>query len=63
MLDRDRIIKRAEDVFGDPEKASMWLRQHNRVLGNVRPVDLLDTPEGVQQVEIILGRIEHGVYS
>jgi len=34
-----------------------------RALGSVRPLDLLDTDLGAQQVERILGRIEHGVYS
>lgn len=63
MSDRDRDIKHAEEIFGAREKAFLWLGRPNAVLGNAKPVDLLDTPEGVQRVETVLGRIEHGIYS
>src|SRR5881397_3951675 len=58
-----RVLARAEDVFGSQERAGAWLRGTVRALGSVRPLDLLDTDLGAQQVERILGRIEHGVYS
>lgn len=63
MMDQDRVLKHAEEVFGDPAKAFLWLRRPNAVLRNATPIDLLDTPEGIQQVDTLLGRIEHGVYS
>ena len=58
-----RVAARAEDVFGSQERAGAWLRGTVRALGSVSPLDLLDTDLGAQQVERILGRIEHGVYS
>ncbi len=63
LLRLARVVARAEDVFGSQERAGAWLRGTVRALGGVRPLDLLDTDLGAQQVERILGRIEHGVYS
>jgi putative toxin-antitoxin system antitoxin component (TIGR02293 family) len=58
-----RIAAQAEMVFNDSEKARQWLLRSNRALGHVSPLSLLDTDEGVRQVEAVLGRIEHGVWS
>ncbi len=58
-----RIAARAEEVFGDLVKARTWMVRPNRALGNVLPLNLLDTDEGTRQVEAVLGRIEHGVWS
>jgi putative toxin-antitoxin system antitoxin component (TIGR02293 family) len=63
LLRLARVAARAEDVLGSQERAGAWLREPVRALGRVRPLDLLDTDLGAQQVERILGRIEHGVYS
>lgn len=58
-----RIAARAEEVLGASEQARRWLVEPNRALGSVAPLSLLDTDEGARQVEAILGRIEHGVFS
>ncbi len=58
-----RIVFRAEEVFGEPERAHRWLRKPNRVLDGEAPINLLDTDFGAKQVETVLGRIEHGVVS
>ncbi len=58
----DEVKKRSIEVFGDEEKAHHWLYSPNYALGDVRPIDLLHSREGVQQVLDILGRIEHGVF-
>jgi len=63
LLRLARIAAYAEEVFGKREKAAAWLQKPNRALGGVVPLDLLDTDLGALQVEQILGRIEHGVYS
>jgi len=57
------IAARAIEVLGTAEQAARWLRHPNRALGGVVPLELLDTGPGSRQVEQILGRIEHGVYS
>ncbi len=58
-----RVIVRAIDALGDPEKARTWLRTENRALRGETPLGLLATDIGARMVERILGRIEHGVYS
>lgn len=58
-----RVAAEAARVLGDDAKAGLWLRDPNVALGGQRPIDLLRTDLGAHQVEIILGRIEFGVYS
>lgn len=58
-----RIQARAEDVFGEPEKAALWLNRQNRLLNDQTPLEAIQTDTGLQLVMTILGRIEHGVYS
>jgi len=58
-----RIGAMAAYVLGSEQKASVWLHEQNRVLGGIAPLDILDTDIGARQVEDVLGRIEHGVYS
>jgi putative toxin-antitoxin system antitoxin component (TIGR02293 family) len=58
-----RVLARAADVLGSTAKAARWLQKPNRALESVPPLTLLDTDLGVRQVEAVLGRIEHGVYS
>jgi len=58
-----RIAAQAVQVLGSEERASHWLQRPNGALGGEPPIALLDTDLGARQVEEILGRIEHGVYS
>lgn len=58
-----RVFAQAEDVFEDRDKARAWLCRPNRALGGKTPLSLLDTDLGVRQVDTIMGRIEHGVFS
>ena len=58
-----RVLVRAEEVFGDKNKASRWLRRPHPLLSGKQPLELLDTDIGSRQVDTLLGRIEHGVYS
>jgi putative toxin-antitoxin system antitoxin component (TIGR02293 family) len=63
LLRLARVVAQAEEVFGSPERAGAWLRGTVRALGERRPLDLLDTDLGAQQVERVLGRVEHGLHS
>ena len=58
-----RIAVQAAEILGGREEASRWLHAPNRALGGQTPLELLDTDLGSRQVEDVLGRIEHGVYS
>ena len=57
-----RIRARAEEVFGEPNKAALWLNRPNRSLSHQTPLEAIQIDTGLQLVMTILGRIEHGVY-
>ncbi|WP_168183916.1 type II RES/Xre toxin-antitoxin system antitoxin [Methylocaldum sp. SAD2] len=58
-----RVLAHAERVLGIRGKAAEWLHRPNRALHGSVPVDLLDTDIGATQVDDVLGRLEHGVFS
>lgn len=58
-----RMAALAEEVLGTRRKATRWLHQPNRALGQTVPLRQLDTELGARQVEDLLLRIAHGVHS
>ena len=56
-----RVLAHADRVFEDPEESAAWIQSPNAALGEQQPLTLLDTDVGVQQVDRVLGRIEHGI--
>lgn len=58
-----RLLKKAEDVFGDAKAAREWLTNKQAGLGNAAPLEFAKTEIGAREVENLLGRIEYGVYS
>jgi len=58
-----RAMSRIEEVFEDKDIALDWVRRPNKALLGMRPIDILDTDAGVERVDEVLTRIEHGVYS
>ncbi len=69
MQESDRLIRyerlygRAEAVLGGAGAARDWLNQPARALGFVSPLNFAETETGAREVENLLGRIEHGVFS
>lgn len=57
------LFARIVDVFGTPEKATLWVKKPNPALGDTLPSELLDTYAGIEIVRDCLIRIEHGVYN
>lgn len=57
------LLDRAVDVLGGLEAARAWLNAPSRALGDSTPLDFADTEPGAREVEALLGRIEHGVFS
>lgn len=55
-----RIHELACQVFGDPEKASIWLTSESRALNEI-PLRMLDTDIGTQRVQQELRQIEFGM--
>lgn len=62
LLQLVTLFQRGYDVFGK-EKFDRWIRTEVQSLSNQRPIDLLDTPIGIQMVEDLIGQIEYGIYS
>jgi putative toxin-antitoxin system antitoxin component (TIGR02293 family) len=58
-----RIALRAAEVLGSPENARKWLTEPARALGGEKPLAFADTEPGAREVERLLIRLEHGVYS
>ena len=58
-----RVTVQAADTFGSLEKARAWLHRPNEALGGDTPISQLDTEIGEHQVEQLLARIEHGIFS
>ena len=56
------ILAKATEVFGSKEDAEKWLERAAVGLDQRRPIDLLDTPAGVELVEIYLTQLDYGVY-
>jgi len=57
------IALRAVNVLGSPENARKWLTEPARALGGEKPLEFADTEPGSREVERLLIRLEHGVYS
>jgi len=58
-----RLFHRATEVLGNPEKARAWLNAPAIAFDSELPLDFADTEIGAREVEALLGRIEHGVFS
>ncbi len=58
-----RLFDQARRVFGDAASARLWLKFPQQALGQVAPLDYARTELGAREVEDLLGRIDHGVYS
>jgi putative toxin-antitoxin system antitoxin component (TIGR02293 family) len=56
-----RVLAHANRVFEDRGESADWIQTPNSALGKQQPLTLLDTDIGVQQVDQVLGRIEHGI--
>ena len=52
---------RALEIFEDAETAAHWIQTPNVSLGNVAPLILLDSDEGLRRVLAELSAIEYGL--
>ena len=58
-----RIFNRALEVMGTEDAARRWIHTPIKPLGSKTPFEYADTEVGAREVEAVLGRIEHGVFS
>ena len=58
------VYKKSLILFeGNAEQAIGWLKTPQLALGNVSPIQCIETEPGASEVEELIGRIEYGVYS
>ncbi|RYD23372.1 MAG: DUF2384 domain-containing protein [Verrucomicrobiaceae bacterium] len=57
------VVQKALDVLEDKDASRRWMTQPKRALGGLTPLRCCDTEVGAREVEALLGRIEHGVFS
>ena len=57
------VASEAAETLSSLEKARVWLKSPNRALASDMPLDLLDTEIGARQVEDVLLRLNHGLFS
>ncbi len=58
-----RLFDRAKQVFGTDENTRGWFNAKILALGRKTPLEYAQTEPGAREVENIIGRIEHGVFS
>ena len=58
-----RLLRRATEVFSKEEAARDWLKSPAVAFSGESPLSFADTEIGAREVEYLLGRIEHGVFS
>lgn len=59
-----RLIAQAIALFeGSKPSALRWFVQPNRALGKLSPLEMAATETGAREVENLIGRLEHGVFS
>ena len=64
LLRLSKLLEASADLFeGDRDGAVAWLRSPNRALGGESPLALSKTEIGAREVENLIGRLEHGVFS
>jgi uncharacterized protein (DUF2384 family) len=63
MSSRSELIKYANYVWDEEEKARLWLRQPHAMLGGVAPMSKLNTPGGISEVETLLKKLFFGLPS
>lgn len=59
----DELFKHGFSVFEDSQKFAHWLKKPNGALNGKIPADIIHTKDGIKEVDKILGRIEHGIFS
>jgi putative toxin-antitoxin system antitoxin component (TIGR02293 family) len=57
-----RVTAKAEQVFGEPERAWRWLRKPKHRFDGRTPVEMLATDAGARLVEEMIGQIDHGMF-
>jgi len=61
ILELSLLFEHGWECFGDKSNFRAWLDDSYIPYGNVTPLSLLDTTQGIELVHNALGRIQHGI--
>lgn len=57
------LFDRALQVLHSQNRVQLWFKSPQKGLGGQTPLEYADTEPGAREVEDLLGRLEHGVFS
>lgn len=61
---REDVFAEAVELFESDRKAALaWLHQPLRAIGHEVPSEYMNSPENIQEVRNVIGRLEHGVWT
>ena len=64
LLRGARVFEMVVELFeGDVDQARNWLLASNSALGGANPLEFTSTEVGAREVESLIGRLEHGVFT
>jgi putative toxin-antitoxin system antitoxin component (TIGR02293 family) len=64
LVSLSRLLSLAIELFeGDVRAALNWFTAKNRALGGMSPLSAAATEVGSREVEAVIGRLEHGVFT
>ena len=64
LVSVSRLFAQTFELFeGDTEAGMRWFTSPNRALGGLSPIEAAATETGSREVENLIGRLEHGVFT
>ncbi len=64
LVSVSRLLAQTFELFeGNIEAAMRWFQNPNRALGGQSPLQVAATETGAREVENLIGRLEHGVFT
>lgn len=58
-----RLFEQATVVLGNVDQARTWIKSPKKAFRGKTPLEYADTEVGAREVEDLLGRLDHGVFS
>jgi putative toxin-antitoxin system antitoxin component (TIGR02293 family) len=64
LVSVSRLLAQTFELFeGNTEAGMRWFQKPNRALGGQSPLEVASTETGAREVENLIGRLEHGVFT
>lgn len=64
LVSVSRLLAQTFELFeGNEEAGIRWFTSPNRALGGQSPIEVAATETGTREVENLIGRLEHGVFT